>query len=126
MVEILSEHWLRLVLSVLVSAAFLAIANMIRRGRRVAVRLLRESDARDEARLADRLSELTVQAYAAKNEKNHHTEEERKNGVDGTRSSAVGGEGVGEEGQGEEIVAAAAAAKTAISSSTCWKDVKTI
>jgi hypothetical protein len=61
-----------------VVAVFLVIANKIRRNRRTAARLLRESDARDEARLADRLSALTVQAYAAKNEKDHRTEEERK------------------------------------------------
>jgi hypothetical protein len=82
MVEILSEHWRRVVLlCVLATAVFavsLVIANKIRRDRRTAARLLRESDARDAARLRDRLSELAARAHVAEDEKDKGTKEERK------------------------------------------------
>jgi hypothetical protein len=82
MVEILSEPWRRIVLLcvpvAVVVAVFLTIANKFLRKRRTAARLLRESETRDEARLADRLSELTARAHVADDAKNTDSEEERK------------------------------------------------
>jgi hypothetical protein len=82
MVEILSEPWRRIVLLcvpvAVVVAVLLTIATKVRRHRRTAARLLRESDARDEKRLGDRLSRLTARAHVAKNEKDKGTEQENK------------------------------------------------
>jgi hypothetical protein len=80
MVEMLSEPWRRIVLLcvpvAVVVAVLLAIANKVRHRRRTAARLLRESDARDEKRLGDRLSRLTAQTHVAKDETDEDTAEE--------------------------------------------------
>jgi C4-dicarboxylate-specific signal transduction histidine kinase len=80
--EVLGEHWRRLmllcVLVIAVVAISLTIASKVWRDRRTAARLLREPNARDEVRLGERLSELTAQAHVADDEKNKGTEAERK------------------------------------------------
>ena len=64
-------------LVIAVVAVSLTIASKNWRDRRTAERLLRESNARDEARLGELLSELTARAHVADDEKNKGTEAER-------------------------------------------------